>query len=669
MPEEAKIYQLIVQQRPTANPELDELLKTLQADYSLEAYTARHRLIGPGMALFGKGEHDQVGEIAALLRQYGFRCWQIVPQTPQFAPTRLRGLELHDDYILFDGHEGPVRFERGIVVVGIIADLSGHLRERVVRRHMVEKRYKGADSVVAISLDDKCKTIFKGQPILDLYLVDQALQPLGAVRVLAGRFDASGLGDRMTVSGVRNMEALIKLVDEYAGRFVLHADFGLSRLPGCEMQTLEGKLVDPLTMLDRLTQYGWLMCDLLQDQPQKAPELIDPVLAAAAIATGRPGLAAAAMAGETGAIPGLDALSRELYDQPTDQTDSSAAVDASDDWLPSPPARRKGHRFSTGQVLSGFSVAVLAGLYAALKNGDFWVVLSLKEVFTWGLQIGALPALLSVGLFFGGFHFIRLKRRIENTPTSRIRSIAMGLVEVHGRAYRKYALVSPMSQSACIYYRLRKYRKESSGKWQLTSDTNSGHVPFLVDDGTGRILIDPMGATVRAKTSQTGTSGEMTMAFSGVSIGDDEKWVEDIIYEGTSLYVIGFARPLREERPGLRERAMEKLRQLKLDPQAMHRYDTDGDGQIDEAEWDVARSDAEQQALQEHLSAHNERKRQEEHVVIAKPSQRSLPFVIAEAVSEAHLTRKYGLFSVPLLLAAAAAMGLGIYKFLEFIGG
>ena len=40
--------------------------------------------------------------------------------------------------------------------------------------------------------------------------------------------------------------------------------------------------------------------------------------------------------------------------------------------------------------------------------------------------------------------------------------------------------------------------------------------------------------------------------------------LEEIIYEGTSLYVLGFARPLREERTSLRDRTLAKLRQLKL---------------------------------------------------------------------------------------------------------
>ena len=157
------------------------------------------------------------------------------------------------------------------------------------------------------------------------------------------------------------------------------------------------------------------------------------------------------------------------------------------------------------------------------------------------------------------------------------------------------------------------------------------------------------------------------MSFTGSNFDDHEKWVEEIVYEGASVYVLGYAQPLREERVSLRERTMAKLRHLKLDPRAMRRYDANGDGQIDQIEWDAARSDAEQMTLKEHLAEQGERKRQEEHVVIAKPPQRRLPFVVAETESEAHLTAKYGWFSIPLLLGGVVALVFAIVKFLQFM--
>lgn len=226
--------------------------------------------------------------------------------------------------------------------------------------------------------------------------------------------------------------------------------------------------------------------------------------------------------------------------------------------------------------------------------------------------------------------------------------------------------MAPISHSACAWYRIKKYRKDSRDNWKLVRQEDSNHVPFQVDDGTGLVTVDPSGASVKAKIRHTSYPGQSGLTFAGNSFGEDEKWVEEIIYERTSVYVLGYAQPLREEKISLRERSMAKLRQLKLDPQAMRRYDTDGDGQVDSAEWEAARKDAEQQALHEHLDEQGERKRQEEHVVIAKPPQSRLPFVIAEVQSEAHLTSKYGWISLPLLIGGVVALIFAVYKLLQF---
>ncbi|MCK4510077.1 MAG: hypothetical protein KAU27_16120, partial [Desulfuromonadales bacterium] len=332
--------------------------------------------------------------------------------------------------------------------------------------------------------------------------------------------------------------------------------------------------------------------------------------------------------------------------------------------LPAPPDRPAAKLNWRKSLIFIFAVAV-GFSFVAGGVGDGL----LRLVSRYGISTGLIPAMAAVFLLWGGFHCIRIKRRIENTPTSKVRSVAMGLVEVHGRSKRIYALVAPMTQSACAWYRLRKFRKDKNKSWKLIKEVNSNHVPFQIDDGTGRVIVDPSGASIKAKVQQTGYPGQSSLTFTAFGSGydEDEKWIEDIIYEGTSLYVLGYAQPLREERMSLRERTMAKLRQLKLDPQAMHRYDADGDGVIDEVEWQDARNDSEQEAMREHLSEGNARKRQEEHVVIGKGPQRSSPFIIAETVSEAALVRKYGLISLPLLIAGLAAVVLALYKFLQYI--
>ena len=51
-----------------------ETIKDCQVEHGLDSYTARQRLIGAGLALFGKGEQAKTAKIATLLQTYGFSC-------------------------------------------------------------------------------------------------------------------------------------------------------------------------------------------------------------------------------------------------------------------------------------------------------------------------------------------------------------------------------------------------------------------------------------------------------------------------------------------------------------------------------------------------------------------------------------------------------------------
>ena len=54
--------------------------------------------------------------------------------------------------------------------------------------------------------------------------------------------------------------------------------------------------------------------------------------------------------------------------------------------------------------------------------------------------------------FFRGFKRLRRKRLIENIPTSTIRGLAMGLVELYGEARTKTPLKSPLTKADCVLY-------------------------------------------------------------------------------------------------------------------------------------------------------------------------------------------------------------------------
>jgi hypothetical protein len=96
-------------------------------------------------------------------------------------------------------------------------------------------------------------------------------------------------------------------------------------------------------------------------------------------------------------------------------------------------------------------------------------------------------------LFIRGFRLLTRKRLLMNTPTSKIRSAAMGLVEVSGLATGPYTIATPITGTPCFLYRTTAWEKSGESDWKKAAEETL-HVPFFLDDNTGHLLIEPMGA-------------------------------------------------------------------------------------------------------------------------------------------------------------------------------
>lgn len=618
---------LIARKVATEPAELSPVLRRLQERTGLDPYTTRQRLLGRGLALLAKGKPAQLDTLAGELTPLGLQLLRLNPTPPRFAPQRMTALRLSADAIHFALGDKQLSLQRGEAVVAILAELSGALLDKSLKQLLVQNAYRGAAAVEPISDEDVYRTILRAKPILDLYLLKEDGQPRGAVRVFPGRYDPKGLGARMTYSGAGNLEALLELVREMAGSLTLHTNFGLDLLPGCKLKTGGNELPFSQENLNSLTRYGWLMLDLAQATPKPNSMPTPASLLAAS------------------AVPELVELAGELTATEPSPPPTPKKAD-----LPPPPELSEESPGAVRRLLSFAGVAFGGIIYLGLKGFPGLLL----GFFKFGFGSGILPAFGAALCGWGGFHFLRLKRQIENTPTSRARSVAMGMVEIQGRAVRRYALVSPMTHLACVYWRLQKFRRDQNDQWKSVGVSSSGPVPFELEDATGRITIDPQGASIRPRHRQEGFPGQMSMIFSGGSSDQQEKWVEEILGEGATLYVLGFASAPRLQRASLRERTIERLQLLKSDPQALRRYDSDGDGRISEAEWDTARQAEEELALHDSLQPTEQAGQGSLRPQIGRPPQRGLPFLIAESASEAHLTRNYAWFSGPLLLAALA---------------
>ena len=105
-------------------------------------------------------------------------------------------------------------------------------------------------------------------------------------------------------------------------------------------------------------------------------------------------------------------------------------------------------------------------------------------------------AFAGVYLFYQGFRMLLRKRLIENTPSSKIRSASIGLVEVSGLATGPHTIQAPITGLPCYLHRTVAWELRREGKnsqWVKVADEVE-HVPFFLDDNTGRVLVDPQGA-------------------------------------------------------------------------------------------------------------------------------------------------------------------------------
>lgn len=121
------------------------------------------------------------------------------------------------------------------------------------------------------------------------------------------------------------------------------------------------------------------------------------------------------------------------------------------------------------------------------------MVLALSSSDVGNVLLPVLGAALGVGGFIRGFKQLQRKRLIANIPVSTVRGSALGLAEISGSATGPYTIPAPLTQQQCFCYRAQLWRYEQRGRdseWVRIADEKL-HVPFYVEDSTGKMLIDP----------------------------------------------------------------------------------------------------------------------------------------------------------------------------------
>ncbi len=164
------------------------------------------------------------------------------------------------------------------------------------------------------------------------------------------------------------------------------------------------------------------------------------------------------------------------------------------------------------------------------------------------LAVTIIVLLIGAVCLLVGFSQLRKRRVIQNIPTSKIRSAAMGQVEVKGTVHSSETYTAPLSGDPCVWYRLitRQYYPDGKGggTWRETGREEKGRYLYLQDE-TGTCLLDLQGADIEValhKDTQPRNNGLQM----GVMVHVGSKRIrkeEYIITEGERLYTLANAAP------------------------------------------------------------------------------------------------------------------------------
>lgn len=534
-----------------------------------------------------------------------------------------RRVEITDtDLLFYDRHDNPVfRVDKETDLLLIAADISGENRKQAFINPDFDPRAAARSS--GRSFEEALKKITLGSPAVVFCRVGSEI--VEGVLLDHASFHYRSMGDYMQMSAAGNLRAIINEAMARAKSCIADHGFSTTTLARIAHDENSSKR-EVLASLGRYTNYMLAAAEAgligpdgkwAADFTYKSPN--------GEAAVPEAGHSEGAMTGET-----------------VDNRDPGRPK-------PPPPLQHSGifaRVFSAPHEVLFVLLFLLAPAFASvfIQAGD-----QAHPVF-WETATGILLIIAGIGLFPYGLFVLNYKRMVENTPTSKVRSMAMGMAEVTGQARQYYDLKTTYSGTRCVYFRCRHFRKTRTGaagrwtwgarhtgnnaeRWILERETYSGRLPFYLEDDTGRVLVRPDGALFHISKYKQEFSGAFGIGTPADMRGSNTRVTEDLIAEGARVYVLGKARP---EKTGstVAEKIRKELGALKKDKKRLMAYDANGDGRVDLDEWETARRDVENRVYAEMLADGAPK----DQVVIGKPAYGMLPFIIAD--SEDGIIRK-----------------------------
>jgi hypothetical protein len=269
----------------------------------------------------------------------------------------------------------------------------------------------------------------------------------------------------------------------------------------------------------------------------------------------------------------------------------------------------------------------------------------LKSLRGWQICL-ALIALISVYAWVSAYRRLRM---IDDTPTSKIASAAQGYVELHGvaTALDGHILHSPLNQHPCLWYRFH-IEKGSRGLWEDGSHGES-NASFILDDGSGQCLINPEGA-------------EFLVSHEDTWEDNNYRYTQHLLRAQDTIFAIGeFSTHSSVNRPlDSNEQVKLLLDEWKKTPEALlARFDLNGDGELNQEEWALARQQAKREVARQAREVH----KHNEMNMLQRPKD-GRPYLISDLTPD-KIATKYRLWSW--LHLAIFFSALAIFPFLPEI--
>jgi hypothetical protein len=179
-------------------------------------------------------------------------------------------------------------------------------------------------------------------------------------------------------------------------------------------------------------------------------------------------------------------------------------------------------------------------------------------------------------------------------------------------------LVSKLTSTPCLWYRYKVEHKAHDGDWNCV-DSGTSDDTFVLRDETGECFVDPDGAEVLTEHKKQWSTGFY-------------RYVEWLLLKNDRVYALGEFRTqggstaefdLHSEQNALLTDWKKNMPELRT------RFDLNGDGQLDEKEWMLARNAAKREVAQKQTQVQN----QSDVNIISQPHDGKM-FVISNLTPE-----------------------------------